>query len=527
MKFRKIYSLLILSVAFASCDDYLSTLPDNRTQLDTPEKVRDLMSSAYSVGSPAIICELSSDNFVDNGHELGSFDRMHDELFAWQESTASLSTPDSPAALWNHCYSAVAHANHALQAIDQLEEKQGTSDLLKGLRAEALLCRAYGYFTLVNTFCQPYVTNEQGGNNLLETQGVPYTDVPETTVRPDYHRGTLAEAYAHVENDLTEVFEKVGVNYLDGIHTVAKYHFGSAAAHAFASQFYLYKGNYEKVIEHANQVLGNSPESMMRDYSTIELDEVEYIGNWYVKTSQPCNLMIQAFNSAFFRVFGTRYGHAGIAAAGCLLGDGPNWSDHPPFSKNFYIRNIEYGVIFPKQIEFFEYSDKVAGIGFVHTVVPVFTAERVLLNRAEAYVHQGEMGKALTDLALWTKTHSVPAALTDGQIKKFYVKNNPYVYNELHYNVNSLSEEQITYLQCVLHFRRCETVYEGTRWDDVKRYGIDLSHRIDKKVVEKMSYNDVRRAIQIPADVISAGLPGNPTIPAQSGENKSEFIFVK
>lgn len=526
MKFRKIYSLLILAAAFASCDDYLSTLPDNRTQLDTPEKVKELMGSAYSVGSTALIGELSSDNFIDNGKFLGSMDRMHDELFAWQNSTASQSAQDSPAAIWNFGYNAIAHANHALQAIDKLEEKQGTSDLLKGLRAEALLCRAYGHFTLMNIFCQPYVTNEQGGNGLLETQGLPYSDFPETTVRPDYKRGTLAETYQRIEKDIEAAF-KIGVNFIDGIHTVSKYHFGSASANAFASQFYLYKGDFDKVIEHANQVLGNAPASLMRDYETIELDEVEYIGNWYIKSSHQCNLMLQTFNSAEFRVFGTRYGHGGTASAGCLSGAGPNWKDKPPFSVNFYIRNIEYGVIYPKLIEFFEYIDKTAGIGFVHTVIPVFTAERVLLNRAEAYVHKGMLPEALSDLAIWTSTHKINSPLLDADIKKFYQPGNIYFYNDMHYNVANLSEDQKTYLQCVLHFRRCETVYEGTRWEDLKRYGISISHKIDNKVTEELPYNDLRRAIQIPADVVSAGLPSNPQMDDKDKVNTDEFVVVK
>lgn len=524
MKLKKIYSLLFLSVAFAACDDYLSTLPDNRTELDTADKVKSLMSSAYSVGNPAIIAELSSDNFIDNGKSLGSLDRMHDELFAWQASTASLSTNDSPGQYWNYTYNAIAHANHALQAIDKLEEQEGTSDLLKGLRVEALLCRAYGHFSLANLFCLPYV---HGAAN--DAQGIPYATEPETTVSPDYQRGTLAETYEKIKKDIDDAFE-IGVGYLDGVHTVAKYHFDSKSANALAAQFYLYYGDYEKVISFANTVLGTNPVAMMRDYTTIELDEVEYIGNWYVKTSQACNLMLQAYNSAFFRVYGTRYGHGGTASAGCLRGGGPNWSDFPPFSKNFYIRNIEYGVIFPKQIEFFEYTDKVAGIGFVHTVVPVFTAERVLLDRAEAYVHTHQLGKALEDLALWTSTHKVSAALSDAQIKKFYVEGNRYFYNKFHYNVSDLNDEESTYLQCVLHFRRCETVYEGTRWSDLKRYGINISHTFDKKVTEELTYDDPRRAIQIPADVVAADLPGNPrptATAAGSGTSTSDFVLVK
>lgn len=520
MKLKKIYSLLLLSVAFVSCNDYLDTLPDSRTQLDSENKVKSLMSSAYSYGSPAIIGELSSDNFIDNGRFLGSMDRMHDEVFAWTNSTAALNTQDSPGFYWNACYNAIAHANHALQAIELLERENNTTTL-QALKAEALLCRAYGHLMLANIFCMAY--NEQTAKDY---PGIPYATDPETTVDPYYERGTLKETYENIAADIDSAFN-IGV--VDGIHTIAKYHFGTKSAHAFAARFYLYYGDYDKVIEHANQVLGSNPASMMRDYSTIELDEVEYIGNWYIKSSHACNLLIQPANSAFFRVFGTRYGHGGTASAGCLQGGGPNWSEKPPFATNFYIRNIEYGVIFPKQIEFFEYTDRVAGTGFVHIVHTAFTAEETLLCRAEAYIHKNQLSLALQDLGTWTASHSINAPLTDAQIKAFYVPANTYFYNVLNINAPS-TLDQITYLQCLLHFRRVETIYEGHRWLDLKRYGIEFSHTFDKKVTETLKYNDPRRAVQIPADVVSAGLPENPrgeTVTSGGGTSSSDFVLVK
>jgi hypothetical protein len=64
----------------------------------------------------------------------------------------------------------------------------------------------------------------------------------------------------------------------------------------------------------------------------------------------------------------------------------------------------------------------------------------------------------------------------------------------------------------VLHFRRIETLFDGLRWFDLKRYGIEITHKIGRTRVENLLINDPRRAIQIPQEVIGAGMEENPTI---------------
>ena len=67
-----------------------------------------------------------------------------------------------------------------------------------------------------------------------------------------------------------------------------------------------------------------------------------------------------------------------------------------------------------------------------------------------------------------------------------------------------------------MHLRRIMTVGEGWRLQDVKRYGIVIyrrtlnasSHITDVK--DSLTVNDLRRAIQLPQDVITAGLTANP-----------------
>ena len=70
--------------------------------------------------------------------------------------------------------------------------------------------------------------------------------------------------------------------------------------------------------------------------------------------------------------------------------------------------------------------------------------------------------------------------------------------------------DQENLIQCILHLRRIETVHEGLRWLDIKRYGIEISHNRDGETTDVLTKDDLRRAWQLPQDVISAGVPGNP-----------------
>ena len=42
---------------FSSCNEFLNVNPDNRTQIDTPEKVRQMLVSAYPENSFAVMGE--------------------------------------------------------------------------------------------------------------------------------------------------------------------------------------------------------------------------------------------------------------------------------------------------------------------------------------------------------------------------------------------------------------------------------------------------------------------------------------
>ena len=123
----------------------------------------------------------------------------------------------------------------------------------------------------------------------------------------------------------------------------------------------------------------------------------------------------------------------------------------------------------------------------------------------------------------------VPNDLTEALIKSFYVTSNTLFVKTLNSTKMSssfvISATQLPFINCVLHFRRIETMFDGYRWFDIKRYGIEIEHSIANAAVDKLLYNDERRAIQLPQEVISAGVEANPRLLSPvSSSNYSLFI---
>ena len=227
MKYRNVlYTTLIsaLCLGTTSCSDFLDEMPDNRTELTTEESITKVLVSAYPMTTNCHIGEFYSDNIDENSRAYSYLFRLNEHLYRWQQTTEE--NQDSPHALWNDCYNSIASANQALAAIEQM----GNPQSLSAQKGEALICRAYNHFVLATTFCKAYGTN--GDKDL----GIPYIKEPETSVNPQYSRGTVAEVYKNIAADLEEGLPLID----DNIYLRVKYHFNKKAAYAFAARFYLY-----------------------------------------------------------------------------------------------------------------------------------------------------------------------------------------------------------------------------------------------------------------------------------------------
>src|SRR4051794_21394817 len=52
----------IVGISLSACEDFLSQVPDNRTIIDSKEKVAELLVTAYPDGNYMMFCEAMSDN---------------------------------------------------------------------------------------------------------------------------------------------------------------------------------------------------------------------------------------------------------------------------------------------------------------------------------------------------------------------------------------------------------------------------------------------------------------------------------
>lgn len=522
---RKIFIITLLAIGLTSCG-FLDKEPDNRTEIKTLAQVNKLLTTAYSNSDFAWICEFSSDNIVDNNSEDGSYTRYNlgvsdnkgegeNEAFAWKPTT-SLGTGDgdSPVRIWEGAYKAIAVVNHALEAMKEIEEQDSTINFASS-RAEAYLCRAYNHFVLANVFCMPY------RDSLLSSQtpGVPYMTEPERVVYSNADRGTLTELYDKIEKDMLEGLKNVSDDY-----DQPKYHFNKQAAYAFATRFYLYKRDYDKVIQYATMALGSNPMSCMRtEYWSKSYSTPEALLHAFSNTNSPANFMLTTTYSTYYRSLNGRYACNRQASYATIDGPGPTWSTDPPCYRKvrgIYLRGDQnYGVFYLNTGEYMEITDKIAQIGYVHNVNPTFTGEETLLCRAEAYVMKRDYANALADLKVWDNSRNIgltsnkPQELTEDIIERYYNRSTCPQRNVLHcsdicpdWNIDN---KQNNWLLCVLHFRRLETINQGLRWFDIKRFGIEVRHKQGLDAAKILTWDDPRRAIEIPPTVIEAGMASN------------------
>lgn len=567
----QIFAAAVLAMSLQGCGDFLDKLPDDRTEIDSVDKVQKLLKTAYPQCDFAWLCELSSDNLLDNQtphlpsnpskkqvttyYNYASYERWDDELYHFDlASMATYSDSDAPGSLWEGYYSSIASCNYAIQTLEDLAAKGETQDdRFKALMAEAKMLRAYSHFCLVNIFSQAYGTDADNAKNI----GVPYVTEPETTMTKHYERGTVAETYKMIKQDLEESLPDISDSYHDAI----KYHFNEQAAHAFASRFYLYTRDWPKVIEHANAVLGTdsaSVERMMMDWSGF--DDAVYLDD-YAKVwqgpEQVSNLMLTSTYSLLLRHgYGNRYSLAGEKCQDVLLFSSGGLSKgiygNPQLFVGAYLfgsSTKDYGYYPSKVGEEFEYTDKLAGIGYCHIIQRTFTTASLLLERAEARLMMGDLAGCSEDLCLyWNSAYNhfsdknketyknYTIHLDDATILKKFTQTsemtvdanglpiekrkvsdrNCYTtdeWNTFAANVDhlySVNDEQQPYMNCLNEFRRFENCYEGHRFFDLKRWGFNYEHKQGSEgEVIRIEGKDERRAIDVPWEAMASGLEGS------------------
>lgn len=340
----------------------------------------------------------------------------------------------------------------------------------------------------------------------------------------------------------------------DAIYSAPKYHFNYKAACCFASRVFLFHEDWDNAIKYASMALGSDPKSQLRDLDYLAAfprNPLNDISKAYNSTSLKANYLISTGLSnagAIFCNYGSqnRYTHGkSIAAYETIETSATTMS--PLGSKyGWKLRTWVYGsgrYLLPRVPYLFEYSDPVQAIGFTHSLFVVASGDEALLNRAEAYIMKKDYPAALADMNMWAQnqlTASYYKELTEESINKWadalgydMTPKDPEKPEDDLKNMYRTAKKKLNpgfvidpgtqenMIHAILFMRRIEFMHLGMRWFDTRRYGITLYRRlIDQdedtlvKVTDTMTdeggNRDPRRCLQLPPDVIAAGLTANP-----------------
>lgn len=538
MRKRILYSsTVLLTLSVSSCNSFLDTLPDNRTELNTEEKILGMLVSAYPDNLYNMSAEISSDNTDDLGRTK-HFGEVHEQLYNWVDVTSS-ETNENPGRVWEACYGCIAAANQSLKAIEEMGGANTT--VLSAAKGEALLCRAYNHWVLVNMFAMNY------NRNHPEDPGIPYVDEPETELVSSRPRGTVAEVYDKIIKDIEE-----GLPLIDeSVYTQPAYHFNYKAACTFASRVYLFHEEWDKAIEYATMALGDNPSAQLRDLVKImNMDRsmgMDEQCRAYTSSSEPANYMISTSIGYLGQIYGmytnyARFNHGKLIGETETIRIDDRNNALTPMGCSTYamkVRAFTTGsgkYLLPRCVNLFEYTDPVQGTGYRHSMAVVFCVEEALFNRAEAYIMKKEYDLALADLNTWATnfyrskeedksyyyTPVTRAHILEWFNKtEYYTPEKPTPKKEMNPGFEiEAGGEQEAMLQVLLFARRNEFIHTGMRWFDTRRYGISIYRRmIDDdgvtvtKVTDEMhdrdGDRDPRRCLQLPLDAIAAGMEPN------------------
>ncbi|RFM26286.1 RagB/SusD family nutrient uptake outer membrane protein [Deminuibacter soli] len=474
--------LLLAALGSAGCKKFLDKTPDStRTDLSTPQKVSQLLGTAYPQANYIVFCEAMTDNVEDKG--LGVQDRPNSDPYAFQDVQSN--QQDSPEFYWDACYAAIAAANQALQVCNTAPDSAN----YRAQKGEALLCRAYAHFMLVNFFSKSY-----DAATASTDMGIPYVTEPETVVYKKYDRKTVAYVYDMIEKDMLEGLPLLN----DAAYSVPRYHFNRAAANAFATRFYLFKKAYDKVVSYANNVFpDNSIGNNMRPWNTTYYTQTPAeLFNTYSNSTEAANLLLVETPSVYGRyVASYRYGLTYNLVSQVVWSQnvtGAQWC-YPVYSRG------ERNYFVPKLTEHFVKSSVNATIGMPYVMVPLLTTEEVLFNRAEANTYLNNTAAAIADLNLFASKRIHLYDATQNNITADKLEN--------YYYTRNLQQALVL---AILDFKRAEFLQEGLRWFDIMRYKGDVIHYTSTGQLLELKPDDPHRIFQLPDAVKTSGIPQNP-----------------
>jgi hypothetical protein len=257
----------------------------------------------------------------------------------------------------------------------------------------------------------------------------------------------------------------------------------------------MFKRDYNAAINFAGMALtGNTADNLRPWNSSLSTMQYYDLQAEYTKSTLRGNLLLQEANSVWGRSYASlRYGLGTNVFTKIFNTPNPTgWVyDYPAYGTPAL-----YNV--PKFFEHFVKESLSASSGNPYNTIPLFTAEEVVLNRAEAYVRVNNRTAALNDLNAFVSKNIESYAPSDNMTAKKAVD-----------FFKMPGDTTGAIVNTALEFKKAFFLHEGLRWFDILRLKIPVTHTTVSGEVLTLTADDKRKVLQLPILTKQAGLEPN------------------
>lgn len=239
MKLRSLSLYIFAALAFtgaSSCKKYLDLTPTGSIVVDDANDFYNLVSypnRAYPINNFQYLVD---DQWIRESYVIGQAKSIDIINFTGDTVTSRVNLLQS-STLYNRTYQYINRWNMVISLIDAAPGDEATKKLAK---AEARVLRAFDHFLLLNTYGKPYAAataSKDGGICIMDKYDLEAHPV----------KSSVAECYAFIEKDLDEAIPDLSSNPKD------VYHPSIAFAWALKAKVHLFKGEWDKCLEAAQQ----------------------------------------------------------------------------------------------------------------------------------------------------------------------------------------------------------------------------------------------------------------------------------
>lgn len=462
-----IIACLMGSLCLSSCDGILDVTPkqsiDSRTALESPEAIQAALNSVYAYlrqtsqyGRDLIaIPELLADNTDHTNNPTTLYAEFRNQ-------------PGAHMGIWGSSYSAINEINNLLLVLEN-PPANVSNEFKETIAGQAHFLRALYYHNLSKI----YGYDPKASVDEVNFGSVPLMlDPVLSTERIEYpSRADVADIYEQIYQDLEMAYNLLNGKTVDASNP--EYYASSAAAAALFSRVALYNEDYDRVISEAAAALVLTETKFMTNGSYIAgwrqmklpesiFEVVFHLGDH----ADPVNESLRATFTSRQTLGSTSFSSRGNVVVGADL-----------YSK-YAANDIRRGLFMngvgrnASRTEITKYISRSAAN---HDNVPVIRVSEVYLNRAEAYARSMPAQEDLARLDLNVIRERAGLAPVG----------------------SSLSGQDL--IDEIALQRRLELAFEGHRFFDLKRQGMDIIKPIgnvgfqEPRILAPLPYSEVQR----------------------------------